>query len=183
MRRSALPVFGSILGLFALGVAAVDCGNDAQGVDACRTIESRRCELVRGCPASSVVSESDVNVCKLFYRDQCMFGIANNATVRAPDEALVAACLAALNQAAACRGDTASTCAEPPTLATSVEGDPTGCALIGTPEHLEACAFLAPRPAEGSGGGAGGSGGAGGAGGAGGTGAAGGAATGGAGGA
>ena len=116
--------------------------------------------------------------CKLFYHDQCMFGIADGTAD--PDGILVEACLVALDAVASCRGaETIGECPTRPTLTSAAFLGNTPCEIILFPERLADCSFLADPEAEvggadpgiggmdetgggGAGGGMGGSGGAGG---------------------
>jgi hypothetical protein len=156
----------AVLGIGALLLALPRCSNGATGVDACRTIEQTRCRDVQGCPGSSVVEDSDVDNCVLFYRDECLFGMADSMS---PDDATVAACAAALDQARACwlAGLPLGKCAagtagmQGPPLTSGANPSLSGCAAIMSPEILLACSFLAPATATttstGGSGGAGGS--------------------------
>jgi hypothetical protein len=134
-----------------LCLTVAHCGTDAVGIDACRQIEQLRCELVAGCPTSPVQDQQDIDDCKMFYRDQCLHGIADGAS---PDGAMVDACLGAIRQARACwnEGLTLAACqtlAEDggvvgPTPAAGVDPATSGCGAIMAPEMLEACSFLRP---------------------------------------
>ena len=162
-----------ITAVAASGVALVlaiagGCGNKAVGVDACRQVEQARCEAVVGCPGSPVEDDEDVNACKLFYRDQCLFGLAGDT---APEPAAVEACTDAIAQAGACKTTPFSSCVGAPALVAGLSGATTGCGAISVPESLAACAFLGPvELPDGGTGGSAGAGGAGGSGGGGGTG-------------
>lgn len=172
----------ALLGLSALAAAAAHCSSGAVGVEACREIESKKCEVAQGCHGVDLDEESDVEECKLFYHDQCMFGIADGTAD--PDGILVEACLAAIDAAASCKGaETIGECGTRPTLASAAFLGNTPCEIILFPERLADCSFLADPEAEvggadpgiggadeTGGGGAGGAGGSGGTGGTGGTG-------------
>ena len=137
-----------VLVLFTVGAAALHCDNGAVGVEACRQIENKRCEIIANCPNVAIQDDADISRCQLFYRDQCLFGIAD-ATAE-PDEIAIETCLEALNQAADCRpADNISACASPPAVASGVDpATATGCELITFPERLAGCGFLAPAPEE-----------------------------------
>jgi len=124
-----------------LPLSTWQCDNGATGVETCRRIEEARCELVRGCPGA-VQTDDDVTACKLFYRDQCLFGIAD---AQQPDEVSVAACLAALEQARACvdANQPFASCSEAPALAADATSSE-GCKALLTPQDLAACSFLHP---------------------------------------
>lgn len=180
MRR----LLAAIVSGAVLAALAPACDNGAVGVEACRAIESKKCEIVVGCPGSTVVDEGTASSCKTFYRDQCLFGIADKVD---PDPVQLDLCLAALDALATCKD--APTLAECPTAPSvscpktadgvTFEGwcvsqtptDQSACGVILKTEHLDACAFLRPPPSAGAGvpasGGSGGSPSAGGAGGAG----------------
>jgi hypothetical protein len=143
----------------ALAVVLSHCGNGATGVDACRKIEERKCELAVGCPNTSIADAGDVSACKLFYRDQCLLGMADGAD---PNEAETDTCLAALGQAGACKTGALEACSDAPKLALGQDATKlSGCEVLLRPETLVGCGFLLPV----GGGGAGGDGGSGGSGG------------------
>jgi hypothetical protein len=79
----------------ALGALAASCGTDAVGVDACRQIESARCDDAPTCKA-----DFDVAHCQAFYRDQCMHGIENAG--HPPSDAEVSDCVAAIHAVTDC---------------------------------------------------------------------------------
>lgn len=180
MRRLA-PRAAAALVLSGLGFGVTQCGSDATGIEACRRIETRRCELALGCPEfPDVTSENDVTECKLIYEDQCDFGIAQGQD---PDDLAVDLCLQALEEASLCRDQDLASCPEAPSLnsimlqsggdnvfsPTDIPVEPgliNGCSVIKAPQFLTACWFLAPIPESflTSGGGDDGQGGAGGAG-------------------
>ncbi|MBM4358487.1 MAG: hypothetical protein FJ096_10310 [Deltaproteobacteria bacterium] len=142
----------ALVGMFA--PALLHCDGSATGIDACRSIEEKKCILVKGCPGSTVQTDADVDACKLFYRDQCLHGIADFAK---PDDAAVATCLAALDAAGACRDGTLATCSGAPELTPGSDATKmTGCAAVLASEVLVGCSFLAKSPATSGGGGAGG---------------------------
>ncbi len=149
----------------AVGLLSTSCGTDAAGISACRQIEQHRCNIVAGCPGVSFEDTADVTACELFYRDQCLHGVADGV---APGDDQVAACIAALDQARSCQdaSTTVADCASPPETAADVSPQSTGCDLLFRPEGLVACEFLLPAPEDGGTGGAASSSGAGGAGGA-----------------
>jgi hypothetical protein len=76
---------GTILALAALSVLplvglAPSCSTAAVGVEACRSIESARCDALVSCPKEQHGFTADqAEACKLFYRDDCLHGIENNA--------------------------------------------------------------------------------------------------------
>ena len=109
----------------ALGLAsAVACGNDPVGVDACRQIETARCENASSCgidlstPVHRGDSPSlDVGACKRYYQDACLHGFV---TTEDPGAVRVQECVDVIN-------------------------DPnTSCDVIRAPEKHPSCAFLIP---------------------------------------
>ena len=74
-RKMVVSCAGSASALALVALSVAHCGNDAVAVEACRTIESKRCEASMGC-IDSIADEDDVTSCQLFYRDQCLFGMA-----------------------------------------------------------------------------------------------------------
>lgn len=133
----------------ALLLAAVArCGTDAVGVDACRDIETARCEAAAACG----YSETDVERCREFYQDQCLHGVENAA--HTPTEQEVRDCVAAVKAVQGCAGRGAASmveCPEVPIIATDPDTgapvDPakvTPCGAITNVVHyLAACAFVA----------------------------------------
>ena len=120
----------------ALGAAAAACGNGAVGVQACRDIETARCESAPSCPASLPAGEGTdlsspvptgdpVAACVRYYNDACLHGLETSV---APSNVAVNACVSAIQAAgkAAAKGNTAA------------------CATIVSPQNVAACAFLIP---------------------------------------
>lgn len=166
---AALAAAGALLGS-AASLSLPGCGTDASGVEACRQIETARCEAAAACGYTS----EQVTLCKEFYRDQCLHGIEN--ADYEPSASDVEGCIAAVNQVRACaeRGvGTMVDCPEAP-LTPGSAASLTPCAILTDKAHLlAACAFVstpadAGTPGTDGGGGAGGSGGSGGHGGSGG---------------
>ena len=135
--------------LGGLVAALAHCSNGATGVDGCRIIEQTRCRDIQGCPGSTVVEDKDVDNCELFYRDECLFGMADSLS---PDDATIDSCAQALDLARNCwlANMTLGQCAagaagmQGPALSTGTDPELNGCAAIETPELLAACSFLAP---------------------------------------
>lgn len=154
------PIAAVTLGLCPAVLAlAMSCDRGATGEEACRQIEAKRCEYLIGCPeAPNIVDEDDIVACRVFYRDQCLFGIANDSFNADPDEGLLNNCLIALDQTGACKaapGGEIIQCATPVSfdsevlrLAMNVEPknfDVTGvnaCQLLKWPQALDGCSFL-----------------------------------------
>jgi uncharacterized membrane protein YgcG len=95
--HQALLVLGA-LGLLALAPAG-GCSTGAVGIDACRAIESARCEEAAACG----FSPGEVQRCKLLYADQCLRGIENAAFV--PSELDRDACVSAVRALGQCARD------------------------------------------------------------------------------
>ena len=129
---SRLTVHVLVPAALALGLVAgvVACGHDPVGVDACRQIETARCENANSCgidltmPVHRGDSPSlDVGACKRYYDDACLHGFV---TSESPDPGKVQDCVNVIN-------------------------DPnTSCDVVLAPEKSPACSFLippAPAPA------------------------------------
>jgi hypothetical protein len=127
-----------------LVLAPASCGSDAVGVDACRSIETARCEAATACG----FTEEQVQSCTLFYRDQCLHGI-ENADAGTPATEVVDACIAAVNATAACAKAGAKTldgCAGA-ALLTSADPALAPCTiLLEKVDLLGACAFATAPP-------------------------------------
>lgn len=164
MTRAWILLSGASV-MCAVGLLSTSCGTDASGISACRKIEQHRCNIIAGCPGGSFNDTADVTACELFYRDQCLHGLADGA---APGHDQVTACIAALDQARSCQdaSTTVAECASPPETAQDVSLESTGCHLLFRPEDLVACEFLLPAPEDAGTGGAASTSSAGGAGGA-----------------
>jgi len=109
----------------ALGLAgAVACGKDAVGVDACRQIETARCENANSCgiglsmPVHRGDSPGlDVGACKRYYQDACLHGFV---VTEDPGSVKVQECVNVIN-------------------------DPnTSCDVVRAPGKSPSCAFLLP---------------------------------------
>ena len=155
MRPVARLLLAAVLATLPVGIALVSCGTDAQNIEACRQIESVRCDLAPACTPGF-----DVAACKRFYRDACLVGTGN------PDagdlNALAPPCITALQACGSgvadagtqvgCPGQTLRAGATCQMLnPTPVDGgpayvelDPTPCNIVmHCPELLEACAWVA----------------------------------------
>jgi len=111
-------------GLLLILVSA--CGDDAVGVDACRRIETARCQLAGACGQID-----DVPACERFYRDDCLHGFG----VELPGDSEIDACTRTLELAAECAREERTTleCQD-------------SCALVSTPAAAPECAFLSKDP-------------------------------------
>jgi hypothetical protein len=148
-RILALAAFASL----PLAWLLPSCGTDAVGVKACRQIEAARCEALLSCPASQHGFEraEQVDACKLFYRDDCLHGLASS---REPAESEVTGCVAAVKATAACAKAGAATmtdCAGATLVASDVASEAPSevspCAVIlKKVEKLSDCAFTYEIP-------------------------------------
>jgi len=156
------PAIARVLAFATLAAAAwfaPACGTDAVGVEACRTIESKRCEVAPACaedPTSlGVATEEEVANCKLLYRDHCLNGLENDE--EEPDQQQVDGCVAAIDAAAACKRDGTATMATCDLDGASLVGPDdallTPCEALKSVEVLTACAFVKGLPKSSDGGG------------------------------
>jgi hypothetical protein len=107
----------------AIVALAAACGTDATGVEACRTIETTRCQEAPGCGISlgdPVHVGDDVDACIRFYHDACLHGLESSD----PGPAKVTACKNAIAN-------------------TSL---PNHCDIVAAPEIADDCQWLAPPP-------------------------------------
>jgi hypothetical protein len=111
------------LGLSAAALGAPGCGTDAQGVEACRSIETARCKNASNCnislgsPPHRDSPATDVDNCISFYRDECLHGLQS---AKDPGQAAVDACVARINDSSA----------------------PDYCTVVNYPERSVECAFV-----------------------------------------
>ncbi|WP_437728774.1 hypothetical protein [Sorangium sp. So ce861] len=166
-RSSATWVAAVLLGLGAVTLATQSCGTSAVGVDACRRIETARCEAAAACPAwvGSADADEQVDACVEFAWDQCLHGIANAGTEDdpAPDptESQIKACVDAVGATRKCAADNVASMAEcsAAPLADGADGAISPCEVITERAHaLEACAFVVKPTGAGGGAGDGGGG-------------------------
>ena len=133
-------------GALLTALAPASCGTDAVGVEACRTIETARCEAATACGFTAEKVES----CTLFYRDQCLHGV-ESADAGVPATEVIDACVAAINATAACAKAGAAKidgCAGA-ALITGAEPTLAPCVVLQEKvELLAACAFVSAVPVE-----------------------------------
>src|SRR5271165_1371157 len=86
-------------------LAAIACGTDAVGVDACQQIQAAECQAA---PACGIVLEppyhtsgTDIDECIRFYNDQCLHGLASGSD---PGTTAVDDCANAIRTAATTDG-------------------------------------------------------------------------------
>jgi len=130
----------SFLGLLSAGLAG-GCGADAVAIDACRRIETARCEASTACG----LSQEESTYCLALYRDQCLHGIQNKTGD--PDQTMVDACVAAVRATEACvraGAQSMAECAAAPLVASQSPAAIAPCTVIQRkPEWLSACSFVA----------------------------------------
>jgi hypothetical protein len=131
------PVFGVWLSIGLFG-----CGTNAVGVEACRKIESARCEAASPC---GLLSEKGggVEECKRFARDNCLHGTGLRAE---PGDVAVAECVKALELAGKCAADRNPEYS-PSRCNMTVFGKSSAneiCEIVSEPERTPQCAFLVP---------------------------------------
>jgi hypothetical protein len=143
-----------LIRVFQLGIALcaataagalVGCDTGAAGIEACRQIEAKRCELAPVCfgdPAGTTIqTEDQVKNCQTFYQDHCLVGLESATDA---DQDQIDGCVAAIEAAAACKTAKAKTigvCDNPPKLRSGASGM-TPCEILAAPEHLSACKFV-----------------------------------------
>jgi hypothetical protein len=127
-----------------LALAPAGCGTDAVGVDACRQIEATRCAAAQACG----YTQDQTDACNIFYKDQCLVGIENDAWV--VDDATVKACVDAVNATKDCAAAGVASMAGCAGAALVASADPAipPCDIIkGNAELLAACSFVV-KPAD-----------------------------------
>ncbi|MFO0548785.1 MAG: hypothetical protein U0271_10380 [Polyangiaceae bacterium] len=140
--------------LVALGLTAATmvpgCDTGARGVDACRAIESARCDAAPACEGDDddfgIATDVQVENCKVFYNDHCLNGIENNKDSD-PDQGDTDDCVEAVNTTAACQRSGVASMADCDgvTMETGSETI-TPCQALHEPELMSACAFVALPP-------------------------------------
>lgn len=139
LRFEARHLLAVVLGVFA-GSAASACGTDAVGIDACREIETARCEALQACGGT----ETQSTYCIDLYRDQCLHGIQSGVE---PGADATARCVEAVQAVAACARAGAATMADCPAEPLVASADPAAIApclvITRKPEQLADCAFVA----------------------------------------
>jgi len=157
-RKGGLRVLGGLAALW-LGAPLFipGCSTGAVGIDACRAIESARCDAAPDCQGDEnsfgIETEEQVSNCKVFYNDHCLVGLENTEAEPAQDD--VDKCVNAVAAVAKCKRtpdivtmDACNTSNE--NAAETVEGEAgrTPCEVLQEPELLKACAFVAEKPEE-----------------------------------
>jgi hypothetical protein len=137
----------------ALGVAAsfaaatlMSCGSDAIGIEACRDIETARCNAAAFCGMTA----QEVSDCKIFYHDQCLHGIENSIVNDGgdPPQTETNGCVTEIGLLQACIQAGGKTMADCTKVTLTVGIDPAvskkdPCeVLMHEPEDLSACSFI-----------------------------------------
>jgi hypothetical protein len=95
---SVLRNVGPAAALGAVLALPPACGSSGVGVDACKQVESARCQAASACGVSLEppyhTAGSDVDACIRFYDVACMHGLAGGSD---PGQAAVSACVAAIS--------------------------------------------------------------------------------------
>jgi hypothetical protein len=109
--------FGWIALASAMGVPlGAACSNGAVGVQACRQIETARCEAAPACPMyfdlSQPVPDGDpVAACVRYYNDECLHGLVTSVAPSSAEVNQCAAAITAAGKAAAVARDAGPECA------------------------------------------------------------------------
>lgn len=152
--RFASGVAVAVVGLAAAGLVPA-CTTGAVGVDACRQIESARCDAVPACegddPSFGISTEVQIRNCKVYYNDFCLVGLENAKNEPIQDD--VDDCSAAIGVVAACQRDNIDILVECLRIAEEPEervafvlaefADISPCEALRFPERLSDCAFIA----------------------------------------
>lgn len=141
-------IFAGVAGVgVAFALVAPGCSTGAVGIDACRAIESTRCDAAPLCedsdPSFGIATEEQVSNCKVFYNDACLVGLEN--VDEEPTQDTVDDCVAAVTKTGACKTAGAKTMAECEDGPTMVGGSEelAPCEVLASPESLKDCAFVA----------------------------------------
>jgi hypothetical protein len=125
--------------MFTAGLTAIASCTDAVGIEACRAIETARCESAQYCG----FTEDQSLRCVEFYHDQCLHGIEN--AEEPPGETDTKLCVDAVRAVAGCAQKAAATMADCPNapLVATASTTLTPCLVILKHAHLlQACAFV-----------------------------------------
>lgn len=125
-------------GALSPALVSSGCGPEGVGIEACRRIESARCEAAASCG----FSEDQVENCKLIYTDQCLHGIENKAY--RPTDTDTSECIAAVKATGACAAagvNKMSGCPQAPLVAGSADDSPCDI-VLHLAQRLDACSFV-----------------------------------------
>lgn len=132
------------LGILPWAAQVVACSTDAVGVDACRTIETQRCQMAPTCAAvkgsPKIKTATQVTNCVNYYHDHCLVGI-ENTTKGDPSKTSVDACVAALKATIQCQKNGEETMASCDGVAVD-DSTLSPCAAFDAPEHITDCNFI-----------------------------------------
>jgi hypothetical protein len=96
--RSVVRTVGPAAALGAVLALPPACGSGATGVEACKQVESARCQAASACGLSLEppyhTAGSDADACIRFYDVACLHGLAGGSD---PGTAAVSACVAAIS--------------------------------------------------------------------------------------
>jgi hypothetical protein len=135
--RAGKLTLGGLAWLGAVALAAgPGCGTDAKGVEDCREIEQARCAAAVPC---GIVPNEEL--CKIYYRDHCLHGMAGSP----PEQAYIDVCVNTINKLGTCAkaGGPKTTLADCHVEASDAT---LACEVVQYPERTPACAFLTPVP-------------------------------------
>jgi hypothetical protein len=133
--------------LFVLGATGLGgCSTDAVGIEACRLIQTARCEVAPSCLGQeefAIETEEQVENCITYYIDGCLVGVENpdagdesgvgcEAVIRA-----IGACEAAGTPLAQCKNGN-----EAVKLSIGADEATSNCMALAKPELLDECAWL-----------------------------------------
>ena len=136
--------------LFVLGAAGLGgCSTDAVGIEACRLIQTARCEVAPSCLGQeefAIETEEQVENCITYYIDGCLVGVENSG---AGDESGVG-CEGAIRAIGACEADgkplaeckNPSDDDKPVKLADGSDEATSNCMALAKPELLDKCKWL-----------------------------------------
>jgi hypothetical protein len=162
LRRVLAGFFMTTGAALAAASGLPSCGTDAVGVEACRALQTARCDATLACGSS----ETEVENCKLFYHDQCLHGIENPSSAAAtgaggagggedtsdPTQTQVDGCVAAIRAVGQCAQSniatmqdcTAVQLTEPSDGSVNASAKRSPCDVLKQhPEDMAACAFVA----------------------------------------
>ncbi|MBL8743247.1 MAG: hypothetical protein JNK04_19185 [Myxococcales bacterium] len=129
--------------LFLLGALGLGgCSTDAVGIEACRTIQTARCEVAPTCLGQedfSIETEDQVENCKTYYIDGCLVGVEN------PDagDETGKDCEKAIRALGKCEADgTPLADCDGATLRDGEDEATSNCMALAAPNLLEECAWL-----------------------------------------
>ena len=133
-------ILALVSALTAFGLTGSGCTTEAVGIDACRDIETARCEAAQYCGRIE-----DVEACQRFYRDHCLHGLAEG--VEGPADDAVADCVATIEKAGECaKGDPLALLSSCDTQVTTNPNEATrACHIVLFPEFAAECSFLGKR--------------------------------------